>query len=84
MAIFVMLFILAVCDLALSLGVNIQVRISAYQTHIDPRFIDGKFYRKPIYPAFITQRLPRLSTKITKKKSEHFAGLATAREYEKK
>ena len=82
--ILVSLVFLSIAGTALSVGVSIRIRLVGYQTQIDPRFIDGKLYKKPIHPGFITQRVPRITTRVAKKKGILSIGLATAREYERR
>jgi len=65
----------------LAVGVNIAVKFRAIHAHIDPRFVDGKLYRRPVHPGFIAQRLPSLTSRIAVKKGPHEKGLATVEKY---
>jgi len=72
---------IVLAGIALGYGVSIQVKFSVVAAHFDARFVDGKFYRRPIHPGFITQRFPELSVKIVKSKGPLSDGLPTAKEY---
>ena len=77
-------FFLVIAGVALAQGVHISVRFKVIQAHYDPRFVDGKFYRRPIHPGFITQRFPVFKARVTKSKARFGKGLPTAQEYRKR
>jgi len=79
--IIIIMFLLALAGVALAYGVRISVRFKVVQAHYDPRFVDGKFYRRPIHPGFITQRFPVFKARVAKSKTRLGKGLPTAREY---
>ncbi len=62
-------------------GVNIKIKLSIVPAHFDPRFVDGKFYRRPIHPGFITQKHPVLISRVAKSKGPLKDGLPTAIKY---
>ena len=64
-------------------GLKIKVVLAGTRIQIDPAYIDGKFYRKPIHAGFITQRLPVFEGRVIKVKGHLSKGLPTAREYRK-
>jgi hypothetical protein len=70
------------------IGVGISVSLSFRGTQaraeVDPNYIDGKFYRKPIHPGFITQRFPSFKTRVAVSKGRYSDGLPTAKEFRNK
>lgn len=65
-------------------GVRIRVKFVKMSGFIDPEYIDGKFYRRPIHPGFITQRMPALKSRVAVSKGKLSEGLPTSREYRKR
>jgi hypothetical protein len=65
---------------AYGIGLRIQIKFSNVRGYIDPKYIDGKFYRRPIHPGFITQRFPAPTSRIVLKKGRWSDGLSTSKE----
>lgn len=76
--------LLLLSGIALATGLAIKIKFNLVVAHFDPRFVDGKFYRRPIHPGFISQRHPELSVRVVEDSGPLGEGLPTAREYEKK
>ena len=68
----------------LGTGLAIKIKFNLVAPHYDPRFVDGKLYRRPIHPGFITQRHPELSVRVAEKSGPLDGGLPTAKEFEKR
>jgi len=76
--------ILLLAGAVLGTGLAIRFKFNLVAPHYDVRFVDGKFYRRPIHPGFITQRHPSLTIKVVKSSGPLENGLPTAKEYEKR
>jgi len=83
MVVLIGFFLMLISGLLLAQAINIRVRYKLVPSYLDQRFIDGKFYRRPIHPGFITQKLPRLKGKIAVRKGPRANGLQTAEEFRK-
>jgi hypothetical protein len=77
-------FLLLLSGVAFATGLAIKIKFKLVAAHYDSRFVDGKFYRRPIHPGFISQRHPELSVRVVEDSGPLSGGLPTAREYEKK
>ncbi|MCK5832559.1 hypothetical protein KAH81_02715 [bacterium] len=67
-----------------AIGVRIEVHFSGVRGYVDPNYIFGKLYKRPIHPGFITQRFPTPKTRIAIKKGRMSQGLQTPKELEEK
>ena len=72
---------MVITGLLIAGGVKIQVKFSGVKAHQDPDYFEDKFYRRPVHPGFITQRLPQLKSRIAVGKGRRSRGLTTAKEY---
>ncbi|MGC9314532.1 MAG: hypothetical protein ACP5G4_02755 [bacterium] len=75
--------ILLLAGAVLGTGLAIRIKFNLVAPHYDERFVDGKFYRRPIHPGFISQRHPNLSVRVVKSSGPLEGGLPTAKEFEK-
>lgn len=66
----------------IAFGIRIKVHYVGSEGHFDEEYIEGKFYRRPVHPGFITQRHPKLKTTIINSRGRHSGGLPTAERYE--
>ncbi|HHS50571.1 MAG TPA: hypothetical protein ENN07_05590 [candidate division Zixibacteria bacterium] len=80
--IIVALALLAFVTAVYAIGLRIRVTFSGVRGYADPKYIDGKFYRRPIHPGFITQRFPAPKTRIAVSKGRHSEGLQTPKQLE--
>ncbi|MCD6501517.1 hypothetical protein J7L01_02865 [bacterium] len=76
--------ILVAAITALGVGLRIKVTFRGIRGYMDPKYIDGKFYRRPIHPGFITQRFPVLISRVAVKKGRWSGGLPTSEELRKR
>jgi len=77
------IFFVFLTALTLATGLAIRVKFKLVATHYDPKYVDGKFYRRPIHPGFITQTFPELSIRVVRNSGPLENGLPTARQFEK-
>ncbi len=76
--------LIAFATVVYAIGLRIQVSFSGVRGYLDPKFVEGRFYKRPIHPGFITQRFPAPISRIAISKGRHSKGLPSAIEIEEK
>ena len=82
--VFAILLILTSASIGVGISVSLSFKGTQARTEVDQSFIDGKFYRKPVHPGFITQRFPSFKARVAVSKGRYSKGLPTAKEFRNK
>ena len=70
--------------MALGIVVSLSFRGTQVRAEVDRRYVDGKFYRRPIHPGFITQRFPAFKASVVVSKGRYAKGLPSANKFRKR